>query len=242
MSTAVTKRKMVPAKAKRRPGRGRVFQSITETIGDTPIVRLNRLPHMHNVKATILAKLEFFNPAASVKDRIGVAMVEAMEAVGVAGPETVLIEPTSGNTGIALAFLAAARGYHLILVMPDSMSIERRKMLTLLGADIVLTPAAPMPPPASRRAHLSDHFLSGPRHRARGQSVCAHGAWQHLYPHHESDERRAGKAGRDAGKWRCRARARKGGTTAQSPGLIRLTANIMSRSCNGRGRRTIANR
>jgi len=142
MSTAVTKRKMVPAKAKRRPRRGRVFQSITETIGDTPIVRLNRLPHMHNVKATILAKLEFFNPAASVKDRIGVAMVEAMEAVGVAGPETVLIEPTSGNTGIALAFLAAARGYHLILVMPDSMSIERRKMLTLLGADIVLTPAA----------------------------------------------------------------------------------------------------
>jgi cysteine synthase len=133
---------MVPAKAKRRPGRGRVFQSITEAIGDTPIVRLNRLPHMHNVKATIPAKLEFFNPAASVKDRIGVAMVEAMEAVGVAGPETVLIEPTSGNTGIALAFLAAARGYHLILVMPDSMSIERRKMLTLLGADIVLTPAA----------------------------------------------------------------------------------------------------
>jgi cysteine synthase A len=126
----------------RRPGRGRVFESITEAIGDTPIVRLRRLPDLHGVKAAIFAKLEFFNPAASVKDRIGVAMIEAMEAAGIIGPQTVLVEPTSGNTGIALAFVAAARGYRLILVMPESMSIERRKMLQLLGAELHLTPAA----------------------------------------------------------------------------------------------------
>ena len=125
----------------RRPGRGRVFDSITEAIGDTPIVRLRRLPELHGVKAAIFAKLEFFNPAASVKDRIGVAMIDAMEAAGIIGPHTVLIEPTSGNTGIALAFVAAARGYRLILVMPESMSIERRKMLQLLGAELHLTPA-----------------------------------------------------------------------------------------------------
>jgi cysteine synthase A len=126
----------------RRPGRGRVFDSITQAIGDTPIVRLRRLPDLHGSKAAIFAKLEFFNPAASVKDRIGVAMIEAMEAAGIIGPHTVLIEPTSGNTGIALAFVAAARGYRLILVMPESMSIERRKMLQLLGAELHLTPAA----------------------------------------------------------------------------------------------------
>jgi cysteine synthase A len=126
----------------RRPGRGRVFDSITEAIGDTPIVRLRRLPDQHGIKAQIFAKLEFFNPAGSVKDRIGVAMVEAMEAAGIIGPQTVLIEPTSGNTGIALAFVCASRGYRLILVMPDSMSIERRKMLQLLGAELHLTPAA----------------------------------------------------------------------------------------------------
>ncbi len=126
----------------RRPGRGRVFDSITEAIGDTPIVRLRRLPERHGVNANISAKLEFFNPAASVKDRIGVAMIDAMEAAGVIGPQTVLVEPTSGNTGIALAFVAAARGYRLILVMPESMSIERRKMLQLLGAELHLTPAA----------------------------------------------------------------------------------------------------
>jgi cysteine synthase len=123
-------------------GRGRVYDSITEAIGDTPLVRLHRLPEQHGVKATILAKLEFFNPAASVKDRIGVAMINAMEAAGVITPQTVLVEPTSGNTGIALAFVAAARGYRLILVMPESMSIERRKMLQLLGAELHLTPAA----------------------------------------------------------------------------------------------------
>ncbi len=126
----------------RRPGRGRVFDSITEAIGDTPIVRLRRLPELHGIKAQIFAKLEFFNPAGSVKDRIGVAMVNAMEAAGVIGPQTVLIEPTSGNTGIALAFVCAARGYRLILVMPDSMSVERRKILQLLGAELQLTPAA----------------------------------------------------------------------------------------------------
>ena len=126
----------------RRPGRGRIYGSITETIGDTPLVRLNRLPQMQGIKAQILAKLEFFNPISSVKDRIGVSMIEAMEADGRVGPDTVLIEPTSGNTGIALAFVAAARGYRLILVMPDSMSVERRKMLALLGAELVLTPAA----------------------------------------------------------------------------------------------------
>jgi cysteine synthase A len=131
-----------PAPQARRPGRGRVFDSITEAIGDTPIVRLRRLPDLHGIKANIFAKLEFFNPAASVKDRIGVAMVEAMEAAGIIGPQTVLIEPTSGNTGIALAFVCASRGYRLILVMPDSMSIERRKMLQLLGAELHLTPAA----------------------------------------------------------------------------------------------------
>jgi cysteine synthase len=124
------------------PGRGRIYRSITETIGDTPLVRLNRLAQMHDVKATILAKLEFFNPIGSVKDRIGVAMIDAMEAKGTIGPDTVIIEPTSGNTGIALAFVAAARGYKLILVMPDSMSLERRKMLLLLGAQLELTPAA----------------------------------------------------------------------------------------------------
>jgi cysteine synthase A len=122
--------------------RGHIYDSITETIGATPIVRLNRLPHQHGVKANILAKLEFFNPISSVKDRIGVSMIDALEAQGRLSPGSVLIEPTSGNTGIALAFVAAARGYRLILVMPESMSLERRKMLALLGAELVLTPAA----------------------------------------------------------------------------------------------------
>ena len=125
-----------------RPGRGRVYDSIAETIGDTPLVRLNRLTQMRGVKAEVLAKLEFFNPLASVKDRVGVAMIDAMERDGRIGPGAVLIEPTSGNTGIALAFVAAARGYRLILVMPDSMSVERRRMLLLLGAELVLIPAA----------------------------------------------------------------------------------------------------
>src|SRR6476646_5894157 len=125
------------------PGRGRIYDSITDTIGDTPIVRLDRIAKEHNIRANLLAKLEFFNPIASVKDRIGVSMIDAMEAAGKITPgKTTLIEPTSGNTGIALAFVAAARGYKLILVMPDSMSMERRKMLLLLGAELELTPAA----------------------------------------------------------------------------------------------------
>jgi cysteine synthase A len=124
----------------RRPGRGRIYNSITETIGDTPIVRLDKLAKEKGVKANLLAKLEFFNPISSVKDRIGVAMIESLEAQGKIRPgQTTLIEPTSGNTGIALAFAAAAKGYKLILTMPETMSVERRKMLLLLGAELVLT-------------------------------------------------------------------------------------------------------
>jgi cysteine synthase len=125
------------------PGRGRIYASITDTIGDTPLVRMDRIAKEKGVVAQLVAKLEFFNPIASVKDRIGVAMIDALEAQGKISPgRGVLVEPTSGNTGIALAFVAAARGYKLILVMPESMSIERRKMLALLGAELVLTPAA----------------------------------------------------------------------------------------------------
>lgn len=122
--------------------RGRIYDDITQTIGSTPLVRLSRLSRHLGVEAEILAKLEFFNPIASVKDRIGVAMIEAMEAEGRIGPGDTLIEPTSGNTGIALAFAAAAKGYRLVLTMPESMSVERRKMLALLGAELVLTDPA----------------------------------------------------------------------------------------------------
>ena len=121
--------------------RGRIYDSIVDTIGSTPLVRMKRLAEEEGVKADILLKLEFFNPIASVKDRIGVAMIEALEAEGRLKPGTVLVEPTSGNTGIALAFVCAAKGYRLILVMPESMSVERRKMLKLLGAELELTPA-----------------------------------------------------------------------------------------------------
>jgi cysteine synthase A len=125
------------------PGRGRVYNSITETIGDTPLVRLDRFAKEKGIVANLLVKLEFFNPIASVKDRIGVAMIEALEAEGRIKPgKTTLIEPTSGNTGIALAFAAAAKGYKLILTMPETMSVERRKMLALLGAELVLTEGA----------------------------------------------------------------------------------------------------
>ncbi|MBX9760701.1 MAG: cysteine synthase A [Beijerinckiaceae bacterium] len=125
------------------PGRGKVYGSITETIGDTPLVSMQRLAKERGIRANLLAKLEFFNPIGSVKDRIGVNMIDALEAAGRIDPgRTILVEPTSGNTGIALAFVAAARGYKLKLVMPDSMSLERRKMLALLGAELVLTPAA----------------------------------------------------------------------------------------------------
>ncbi|NTS31518.1 cysteine synthase A [Phyllobacterium sp. BT25] len=127
----------------RKPGRGRIYNSIVDTIGDTPIIRLDKLAKEKGVGANLLAKLEFFNPIASVKDRIGVALIEALEAQGKATPgKTTFVEPTSGNTGIALAFAAAAKGYRLILTMPETMSVERRKMLKLLGAELVLTEGA----------------------------------------------------------------------------------------------------
>src|SRR5262245_58242754 len=131
-----------PTTVAHEPGRGRIFDSITDTIGDTPLVRLARLAKEKGVSANLLAKLEFFNPIGSVKDRIGVSMIDALEAQGRIKPGSTLIEPTSGNTGIALAFVAAARDYRLILVMPETMSIERRKMLALLGAQLELTPGA----------------------------------------------------------------------------------------------------
>jgi cysteine synthase A len=132
--------KVYDAARYQRAGRGKIYDSIIDTIGDTPIVRLPRLSAALKPKGEVVAKLEFFNPIASVKDRIGVAMIEYLEAKGVLKPGGVIVEPTSGNTGIALAFVAAAKGYKLTLVMPESMSIERRKMLLLLGAKLELTP------------------------------------------------------------------------------------------------------
>jgi len=131
-----------PATDQRPEFRGRIYDSILDTIGATPLVRVDRLAKEEGVVAEIAAKLEFFNPLASVKDRIGLAMITAAEADGTLKPGSVIVEPTSGNTGIALAFVAAAKGYRLILTMPESMSQERRKMLALLGAELVLTPAA----------------------------------------------------------------------------------------------------
>src|SRR3954468_9283904 len=119
---------------------GRIFNDITETMGGTPLVRINRL--IPPGQGIVLAKCEFFNPLSSVKDRIGVAMIEAAERDKKIDHDTVIIEPTSGNTGIALAFVCAAKGYKLILTMPESMSIERRRLLKALGAEVVLTPAA----------------------------------------------------------------------------------------------------
>ncbi len=124
------------------PLRGRIYDSIAETIGNTPLVRIPRITAQDNIQADICLKLEFFNPTSSVKDRIGVNMILAMEAAGQLTPESVIIEPTSGNTGIGLAFMCASRGYHLILTMPESVSAERRKMLTFLGAQVELTPRA----------------------------------------------------------------------------------------------------
>ena len=121
--------------------RGRIYDNITETIGSTPLVRLARLGADLGLEAEICAKLEFFNPLSSVKDRIGVSMIDALELAGMLKPGATIIEPTSGNTGIALAFAGAARGYKVLLVMPESMSMERRKMLALLGARLELTPA-----------------------------------------------------------------------------------------------------
>ncbi|MBC7233669.1 MAG: cysteine synthase A [Chloroflexi bacterium] len=118
----------------------RVYEDITQTIGNTPLVRLNRLTR--GVGATVMAKLEFFNPLSSVKDRIGVNMIVAAEKAGLIKEDTVILEPTSGNTGIALAFVCASRGYRLVLVMPETMSLERRALLKALGADLILTPGA----------------------------------------------------------------------------------------------------
>ncbi len=124
-----------------RSGRGKIFDSVLDLVGDTPLVRLPRLSAELKPRGEVVAKLEYFNPLSSVKDRIGVAMIEALEAKGLIGEGTTIVEPTSGNTGIALAFVAAAKGLKLILVMPESMSVERRKMLLLLGARLELTPA-----------------------------------------------------------------------------------------------------
>ncbi len=123
-----------------RPGRGRIYDDLTAALGDTPLVRAPRTAEAHGAKADVLLKLEFFNPLASVKDRIGVAMIDALERDGKLGPGGTVVEPTSGNTGIALAFVCAARGYRCVLTMPESMSIERRRMMALLGAELVLTP------------------------------------------------------------------------------------------------------
>jgi cysteine synthase len=135
-------------------GRGKVYGDISETIGHTPLVRVARMAKEAGAKADVLIKLEFFNPLSSVKDRIGVAMIDVLEAEGKIEPgKTVLVEPTSGNTGIGLAFVAAARGYKLMLIMPESMSIERRKILAHLGAELVLTPAAGGMPGAIDKAN-----------------------------------------------------------------------------------------
>lgn len=148
-------------------GRGRVYDSIAETIGHTPLVRLSKVTKAANVSADILMKLEFFNPLSSVKDRIGVAMIDALEAQGKITPgKSVLVEPTSGNTGIGLAFVAATRGYRLILVMPETMSIERRKILAHLGAELDLTPGPGGMPAAVARAEelvktLPDAIIPG---------------------------------------------------------------------------------
>ncbi|MEM9683999.1 MAG: cysteine synthase A [Pseudomonadota bacterium] len=156
--------------------RGRIYDSIIDTIGATPLVRLSRLTADEGVEAEILAKLEFFNPMSSVKDRIGVAMIEALEDAGRISPETVIVEPTSGNTGIALAFACAAKGYRLILTMPESQSVERRKMMAFLGAELELTPSEDGMQGAIRRAEelvadLPDAVMPQQFHNAANPAI-----------------------------------------------------------------------
>ncbi|MGZ4882144.1 MAG: PLP-dependent cysteine synthase family protein, partial [Halobacteriota archaeon] len=119
---------------------GKIYDDLSKTIGNTPLVRLNRVSK--GLDATVVAKVEYFNPLGSVKDRIGVAMIEAAEKAGHIKDDTIILEPTSGNTGISLAFVCAAKGYKLVLVMPETMSVERRKLLKAMGADLVLTPGS----------------------------------------------------------------------------------------------------
>jgi cysteine synthase A len=155
MVTSVTETSESPGAAEATAAtaeRGRLYGSILETIGNTPLVALPRLSREQDCRARLYGKLEFFNPMGSVKDRIGLAMIEAAERDRRIGPGTTVIEPTSGNTGIALAFVCAAKGYRLVLCMPESMSIERRKMLLILGAELELTPAAEGMRGAVRRA------------------------------------------------------------------------------------------
>ena len=135
---------------------GEIFPDITGTIGSTPLVRLNEISR--GLPATILAKLEFKNPLGSVKDRIGLAMIEAAEREGLIRPDTLIVEPTSGNTGIALAFVCAAKKYRLLLTMPDTMSVERRKLLKHLGAELVLTPGSEGMKGAIQRAVSYTHL------------------------------------------------------------------------------------
>jgi cysteine synthase A len=166
--------------------RGCVYDSILDTVGATPLVKLSRLTASEGVTATVLGKCEFFNPLASVKDRIGKAMIEAAEAEGRIKPGDTLVEPTSGNTGIALAFVCAAKGYKLVLTMPESMSIERRKMLVFLGATLDLTPAAKGMKGAISRAeqlanekgYLMLHQFNNPANPAIHAATTAEEIWE----------------------------------------------------------------
>jgi len=140
ISSVVRKRRQKP----------RIASNITELVGNTPLVRLIRIPE--GLGAEVVAKLEFYNPLSSIKDRVGVSMIEAAEEAGQINKDTVLIEPTSGNTGIALAFVCAIKGYRLMLTMPDTMSLERRQLLSILGAELVLTPGVEGVPGAVKKA------------------------------------------------------------------------------------------